>query len=246
VGIRISQNIRALRKGKGWSQTYVADRIGIKHFSVSQWERGDNYPSFQNVVTLADLFGVSLDELVYGELSADAGHVAEEAQPYGSGQRNYLVPVPARAGYSAGWDQQQYDQATQILVPGIEGEARTFEVEGDSMAPALMSGDYAVCRPVRQASDIANGAIHVIVTNSTGIHCKYVTVLSDQILAIPANKQYKPYRIDKEDVKEVWRVVMKLSPSVYDPRIFSDWGPVEDKLDDVLRFLKEKFPDDFT
>jgi len=245
VNIRISQNVRHLRKSKNMTQNAVADYLGVGKAAVSGYESGKGYPSFEKLVMLAELFGVSLDDLVYGELSADAGHVAEESQPYGSGQRNYLVPVPARAGYSAGWDQQQYDQATQILVPGIEGEARTFEVEGDSMAPALMSGDYAVCRPVRQAADIANGAIHVIVTNSTGIHCKYVTVLADQILAIPANKQYKPYRIDKEDVKEVWRVVMKLSPSVYDPRIFSDWGPVENKLDDVLRFLKEKFPDDF-
>jgi len=57
--------------------------------------------------------------------------------------------IAAQAGYVNEFPQSYTDQnLIPISIPGIEGEARTFEITGGSMEPALIEGDYVVCRRV--------------------------------------------------------------------------------------------------
>lgn len=56
-------NIKRLRKNKGLKQQEIADILGIKQNSYSDWENGKTEPSYENLVKLADLFEVSLDSL---------------------------------------------------------------------------------------------------------------------------------------------------------------------------------------
>lgn len=56
-------NIKRLRKNKGLKQQELAEILGIKRNTYSDWENGKTEPSFENLVKLADLFDVSLDWL---------------------------------------------------------------------------------------------------------------------------------------------------------------------------------------
>ncbi len=58
--------ITALRKERGWTQTQLADRIGIAPQSVSKWECGVGYPDVTLFPVIADLFGVPIGVL-FGE-----------------------------------------------------------------------------------------------------------------------------------------------------------------------------------
>lgn len=58
--------ITALRKERGWTQTSLADRIGIAPQSVSKWECGVGYPDVTLFPVIADLFGVPIGVL-FGE-----------------------------------------------------------------------------------------------------------------------------------------------------------------------------------
>ena len=58
--------ITALRKERGWTQTNLADRIGIAPQSVSKWECGVGYPDITLFPVIADLFGVPIGVL-FGE-----------------------------------------------------------------------------------------------------------------------------------------------------------------------------------
>lgn len=53
---------------------------------------------------------------------------------------NILVPVRAYAGYVAEYTQEQLPAAELVLIPGITGEARTWEIEGTSMEPIILEG----------------------------------------------------------------------------------------------------------
>ena len=55
--------LRGLRKSAGLSQTQVAERIKIAQRTVSQYEAGDFFPSFDKACALAREYGVSLKTL---------------------------------------------------------------------------------------------------------------------------------------------------------------------------------------
>lgn len=58
-----SERIKRLRKNKGLKQQELAEILGIKRNTYSDWENGKTEPRFDNLVKLADLFDVSLDWL---------------------------------------------------------------------------------------------------------------------------------------------------------------------------------------
>ena len=53
-----------LRKGKGLSQEELANQLEVTRQTVSKWELGDSTPDLDKLVFLAELFEISLDELV--------------------------------------------------------------------------------------------------------------------------------------------------------------------------------------
>lgn len=60
----LSEKITALRTEQKLSQGDVAEKLGVSRQSVSKWETGQSVPELDKIVKLADLFGVSVDELV--------------------------------------------------------------------------------------------------------------------------------------------------------------------------------------
>lgn len=60
----IASNLRYLRKHSRLSQEQVAEKIGVSRQAVAKWENGDSLPDILNCDALADLFNVSLNDLV--------------------------------------------------------------------------------------------------------------------------------------------------------------------------------------
>ncbi len=57
-------NIRRMRLEKGLTQEETAQHLGVSFQSVSKWERGDGYPDIEMLPSIANYFGVSIDELL--------------------------------------------------------------------------------------------------------------------------------------------------------------------------------------
>lgn len=62
--IEIADRLIKLRKKNGLSQEELADKLGISRQSVSKWERAESSPDTDNLICLAKIYGVSLDELL--------------------------------------------------------------------------------------------------------------------------------------------------------------------------------------
>lgn len=56
-----------LRKERGWTQSELADKLGITNKAVSKWETGDAFPETAQLVPLATIFDITVDELLLGE-----------------------------------------------------------------------------------------------------------------------------------------------------------------------------------
>lgn len=77
----------ALRKRQGWTQTELADKLGVTNQAVSKWENGDSFPDTGLLVPISELFGVSVDELLkgkYGDCAADSNATQEQAPTVGA------------------------------------------------------------------------------------------------------------------------------------------------------------------
>src|SRR5690554_3972666 len=60
----IAANLRFLRNKHRLTQEEVAERIGVTRQAVAKWESGDSLPDILNCEALADLYDVSLNDLV--------------------------------------------------------------------------------------------------------------------------------------------------------------------------------------
>ena len=60
----IANRLSLLRKKYGFSQEALAAALGISRQAVSKWERGETSPDTDNIIALARLYGISLDELL--------------------------------------------------------------------------------------------------------------------------------------------------------------------------------------
>ncbi len=59
--------ILQLRKEKGWTQQEFADKIFVTDKAVSKWERGLCFPDISLMIPIAELFSISVSELLKGE-----------------------------------------------------------------------------------------------------------------------------------------------------------------------------------
>lgn len=61
--------IAELRKAKGMTQQELADMLNLSNKTVSKWETGSGSPDISNLPILADILGITVDELLRGETS---------------------------------------------------------------------------------------------------------------------------------------------------------------------------------
>lgn len=81
--------IAALRRANGMTQRELAERLHVSDKTVSRWERDDGAPDLALIPVIAEIFGVTCDELLRGERrSPEARAVsAEEPEPTARGEK---------------------------------------------------------------------------------------------------------------------------------------------------------------
>lgn len=72
MDLAMAQRLVDRRKAAGLSQEALAAQLGVSRQAVSKWERSESSPDTDNLIALAALYGVSLDELLYGEAANNA------------------------------------------------------------------------------------------------------------------------------------------------------------------------------
>ncbi len=66
----LGNKIAALRKEKGMTQLDLAEKMGVTDKAVSKWERDLSCPDIGSIPKLAEILGVSLDELMQDKADA--------------------------------------------------------------------------------------------------------------------------------------------------------------------------------
>jgi len=69
MNIEIANRLYEYRKQHNLSQEELASRIGVSRQAVSKWERAESSPDTDNLIELAKLYGISLDDLLFTDTS---------------------------------------------------------------------------------------------------------------------------------------------------------------------------------
>jgi len=72
------RTIRELRRAAGWSQTELAEHIGISKMSISHWETARNEPSARQVRALAEAFAIPMESIAFERDAAKQGREGQE------------------------------------------------------------------------------------------------------------------------------------------------------------------------
>ena len=101
--MELGKQIRKYRMEANLSQEKLADKIYVSRQTISNWENDKNYPDINSLVLMSEVFHVSLDHLVKGDLERMKKEI--DKQEYAEFQKNgnifsilfvalLIVPVP--------------------------------------------------------------------------------------------------------------------------------------------------------
>ena len=81
--MELTERLVEARKARGLSQADAAERLNVSRQAISRWETGVGTPSLDSLIQMSQLYGVSLNELVYGPETAQPREemTEPEAQP---------------------------------------------------------------------------------------------------------------------------------------------------------------------
>lgn len=204
MGYQFGNNLKYLRLKHGIEQYEIADRAGLKSTSgVSDWEQGVRLPKVGVIAELADFFGVTMDDLMYVDLSREEPRVTN------------LFPIPkTRIPLIGSIAAGEPVLAVQNIEEYIDIKATTgadfcLRVEGDSMIGAgIHSGDIVF---IRQQPEVEDGEIAAVLIDEEAT-LKKVYKIGEVIQLRAENPKYPPITLNGEkNVRILGKAVSRLT-----------------------------------
>lgn len=196
--------IRFYRKLRGISQEALADKLGYKSFTtIQKWEDGTSSPPIGTVKKVAEILGVTIEEL-----TSDDNHSSE---PDVTGITNLLTPasrpIPILGDICAGegtWCEENFEG--HFFIDSSVKADFCVRVRGDSMIDAgIFNGDLAF---IKKTYDYTNGKIYAVRINSDcEAVLKKVFWQEDTIILNPCNADYEPIVTDAEGMTVIGECV---------------------------------------
>ncbi|MBC7863333.1 MAG: S24 family peptidase, partial [Bacteroidia bacterium] len=157
-----------------------------------------------------------------------------------------LVGLKARAGYTNGYSDPEFIETLPVFqLPFLSPEKtyRTFQLDGDSMHP-IPHGAYVIAEFVQDWRDIKNGTACIVLTTDEGAVFKIVDnkLKEDKTLLLSSlNKEYEPYEVKANEVKELWKFVHYMSKELPEEQMSADkLAATVMKMNEDLNLLKKR------
>ena len=131
MDIEIANRLYEYRKANGYSQEELASKIGVSRQAISKWERSESSPDTDNLIALAKLYNVSLDEMITGSSAPAKVSAVPEKEPVAEAKPEEQAPLKDSVNISMrGLDVQSKDgDRVHIGLDGInvnQGDAQQY------------------------------------------------------------------------------------------------------------------------
>jgi transcriptional regulator with XRE-family HTH domain len=242
-------NLKYLRKLRGWTQEEFAGKINIKRSLLGAYEEERADPRLEVLEIVADIFKLSLDELLLKDLSNQSSSylMKRRQQKMMSADRNliHFVPVKAAAGYLAGYaDSEFIDELNTFTLPMLSGgNYRAFEIIGDSMLPTP-SGSIIVGEKVDNMDEVKTNMAYIVISRNEGIVYKRIVKnnkTKNKVSLVSDNPSYQPYLVNTEDIIELWQAQVVIGKVTTQQRWdVNSLANLVNNLQDQVSTLKKK------
>ena len=78
VKMIVAKNLIELRKRKNFTQGELAEMLNYSDKTISKWENGDSLPDISVLASLAEIYGITLDDLIHENAAEKVADKAEE------------------------------------------------------------------------------------------------------------------------------------------------------------------------
>ena len=213
-----NQNLKYLRKLRGWTQEEFANKLRIKRSLLGAYEEERAEPRIDVLEIVCDMFKLTLDDILRKDLSDNKGNylAKRRAMKLAMGRPDIpFVPIKAAAGYLAGFEDPEFiDELNTFTLPLLTGgNYRAFEIVGDSMLPTP-SGSVIVGEKLENLDDVKNNIACIVVSRNEGIVYKRVQKNGRQknkLTLVSDNPVFHPYTVNAEEVLEMWQAQVVIS-----------------------------------
>lgn len=246
------KNLRYLRKLRGWTQDQFANKLQIKRSLLGAYEEERAEPRLEVLELIANIFKLSLDDLLLKDLSVPNGGGAyiDRRRAMKLSEESHhatisFVPVKAAAGYLAGYGDPEFvDELNSFTLPMLSpGDYRAFEITGDSMLPTP-SGSIVVGERVENIDDVKNHNPYIVVSKNGGIVFKRIqrnNRVKDAVMLVSDNTLFEPYPINLKEIVELWSAKMIMTKVAAQQRWDVDQlAGMVSSLQDQVASLKKK------
>ncbi|MCY7409780.1 MAG: helix-turn-helix domain-containing protein [Chitinophagales bacterium] len=237
-----SSNIKALRGYKQKTQDVIARELGMSRSTLNSYENGSvKNPTLDALISFSKYYKVSIDTLVKTDLSKlgqfQLSELLKGHDIYITGSKLRVlattldsfnkenievVPLKAKAGYKNGFADPDFIKklpAFQLPILFNDRKYRMFQIDGDSMLP-IPDKSWVIAEYVENWYEIKSNHAYVLLTKEEGIVFKNVVneiKRRKKMVLHSLNPEYKPYEVDVNEVKEVWKFCNYISSEIPEP-----------------------------
>ena len=132
--IETANRLVELRKKNNLSQEELAEKLGVSRQAVSKWERSEASPDTDNLIALAEIYGMSLDELIFGEKRGGADEEEkkeEEEKKDESEEQNHTGKDSVKIGPTGILVKSKDGDEVHVSLRGIKVSSGTHDYDDD-------------------------------------------------------------------------------------------------------------------
>lgn len=190
------ERVLALIKEFGGTQQAFARHIGVGQSAIANWVKRDSIPASGKAQILSSCDNISERWLFFGE-----------GNMFPKGTNNFYKELEVSAGRIEFCNTTAKPQ--RIYIPGVEADA-FFPVKGFSMTPTIQEGDIVGVVQMDNFEEIKPKHIYLIITADNERMLKHIEVgnpKSPYITLTSDNEKYEPFKIRKENVLSIYKVI---------------------------------------
>lgn len=192
----LGDNIRYLRTKRGYSQDYIAEKLGYKSYTtIQKWESGISEPPVKKLKELSILLDADMNDIANKDLQFEDNSLAPI-----SNTKSVTIKVLGRVAAGIPLEAVEDIIDTEEISDEMSrsGEFFGLQIHGDSMEPRIYDGDVVI---VRKQDDAESGDIVIAMVNGNDATCKRLIKYSHGISLVSLNSaKYEPMMFTPDEV----------------------------------------------
>lgn len=195
----LAKNLKYLRLKNGFSQDYIADKLGYKSYTtIQKWEMGTSEPSVSILDKLSKLYNVDMDSMYTIDLEGNQNSVSKEYKRY-----PLLGTIAAGLPILAEENIEDYFNIDTKIKADF-----ALRIKGDSMLGAGIFPNDIVF--IRKQDSLENGEIGAVLIEDSATLKKFYKE-SNTIILQAENDNYKPIILTNGNVRILGKLVATLN-----------------------------------